>query len=519
MTEQQKNLIAKYFDGDAAGFAPAELAELEQVLEGSTEARQYYRLMATIDEGLSQREATPAFMREADVSTSAARQISLLPKLLPWAIAALAVVWAGWQMLDRDPSAVVVDIPGETAGSEFVALSVNTAGAKYASGMGPDEVRFSPGSYELEEGAVHLRFANGTDFVVQSPASFTIQDDMNVKLSGGLVRAIVPPSGQGFTIRSPGIDYEDLGTEFGLVVEPESGDSELHVFTGQVDAIDPASQQVRSSVYEGQSIGYSSGELSAVEQRSGDDFPTPGSIGYSNWHQFTQEIEQQAGLIGHYRFERDSELPKVLRNSAASPVVSDGKIVGARWVRGRWCGKWGLLFDRDSDYVEIDMPGKYKALSFSAWIKVDRYDYSINAIFDSNGWERGAVHWQIGRTGQLWLGLHEQTDLRTHPRPVVPTGEWVHVATTVEMGGESTCYVNGHSLGAGFFDSSAYMRPGLCRIGNWLADPEWGQVLKRGFRGRIDEFSIWDRSLSAEEIRRLVESGRPSTLWIANQSN
>ena len=73
--------------------------------------------------------------------------------------------------------------------------------------------------------------------------------------------AVVPPAARGFTVVAPGVDYVDLGTEFGIAVDEATGASELHVFDGQVNATNPSSQKLLSSVTEGEAVTFSKGEL------------------------------------------------------------------------------------------------------------------------------------------------------------------------------------------------------------------------------------------------------------------
>jgi len=53
--------------------------------------------------------------------------------------------------------------------------------------------------------------------------------------------------------------------------------------------------------------------------------------------------------------------------------------------------------------------------------------------------------------------------------------------------------------------------PGTCRIGNWLSTGAFAPV--RSFNGRIDELAIWDRALSADEVRAEMERGWPGSMW------
>jgi hypothetical protein len=76
-------------------------------------------------------------------------------------------------------------------------------------------------------------------------------------------------------------------------------------------------------------------------------------------------------------------------------------------------------------------------------------------------------------------------------------------------------YVNGLPvLESGLAKNDLLLQPGHCRLGNWfnLADG-WNDLSSRAFCGLIDELSIWNRALSADEVAALTESGRPSLIW------
>ena len=55
---------------------------------------------------------------------------------------------------------------------------------------------------------------------------------------------------------------------------------------------------------------------------------------------------------------------------------------GRRWVSGRWAGKGALLFDRDEDFVGLNIEGEHEELTLSFWVKVDRLDYEYNALMN-----------------------------------------------------------------------------------------------------------------------------------------
>lgn len=501
MTSTEDELLCRYLDED---LSPEEHRKVQGLLRQSGELRSRLRLLATITETL------PEFARELEPSQPLTNLLRFPDwKLaLPWIITAAACLVALLAV-----SREILQPEDSPAPPPIVALLVDEAGAKFRAGRDPEAVRFETGGYHLETGTIHVRFSNGADLVMKGPASFEIDNAFHVRLHHGAVRAIVPPSAQGFTVATPGIDYEDLGTEFGVHVDQETGTSELHVFSGQVDAKAPGTLELISSVLDGESVQFANGKLTPAPAPRDDLFPTPGSISYLRWKRTIEEFANDDGLIGYFPFKGQNSADKLV-NFATNPLVSDGTISGARWVSGRWPDKRGLLFDRDTDYVEINIPGTHEELTFAAWIKIDRFDFSLTSILDSNGWSEGDVHWQFNRSGTMWVAAYDAGRQLQHPRKIVSAGQWIHVAGTIsKTTGQSQVFLNGELAGVNEVPSSNRLEPGVSRIGNWLRSKDWPHVPIRAFRGRMDEFAIWSRELSKEDIKELVNRGKPAELW------
>jgi len=500
MTASDHQLLAAYLDGE---LAEADLARLERLLESSAEARKRLRLLATIAEGLC--DLAPA--RSEIVPMRRGLTKSPFYRILPWGIAAAACLTLLWQSRTNLPE---VEAPRGEEG--WVALLVDEASAVFEQGRSPeDKIRFGAGDYHLVDGAVHMRFANGADLVMRAPVEFTVKDAFHVEVAHGNVRAIVPPPAQGFTIGSPGIDYEDLGTEFGVIVDGKTGVSELHVFDGQVNVRDPESSELLQPAEVGDSFRFDGSDLTRAEGAGQNEFLTPGAIGYLRWDRWREEFAQSPGLIGFYTF---NEGGAQLVNHAESRAMSDGEISGARWVSGRWPEKQALLFDRDSDYVEFDLPGEFSEMTMAVWIKVDRYDHELSAILNSNEWEPGDLHWQISRVGVPWFGINDTAVERKFTGNLIAPGQWAHLVM-VMSGKENRAevFVNGVAVNHGELPDSVLVTPGRCRLGNWLRDPEWAHAPVRALRGRIDEFAVWNRPLSEKEIKEIMKIGQPAPLW------
>ena len=438
---------------------------------------------------------------------------------LPWLLTAMASIALAVLGTDRlrnrvQPAPaieqkIVVEQP-------IAALLVAEVNARFESRSAPDAIRFGPGDYELQEGIVHLRFSSGADVVIPSPAKFTIRDSMHMQLQTGSLRALVAPSAHGFTVDATGVCYEDLGTEFGVSVAKDLKQSEVHIFGGAVDVKSEAGTLL-SSLTLGQSARVAEGRvLGPAEAPVPGLYPTPSDVGLLGWQQWRDQIKADPTLVCYYPFESRPDDRTVLTDATGS---RNGRIEGARWVSGRWPGKQALLFDRSEDGVEVSLPEDYRQLTVTAWMWVDRVDFGLNAVFNSNNYVRHGLHMQFTRTGHPYVGLYGNGNTRRTEgepdHPGVPVGRWVHFAGVVDLD-KPWCavYLDGELADiTSLTVPNLRVRPGLCRIGNWAEGRDTLNP-ERGFRGRIDEFAIWRRALEPSELRRHVELGRPSLIAI-----
>ena len=500
-----EHLIDAYLDGT---LQPEEEAPLQSLLREDAEARSMLRRRAAIDEHLSdlaQVIPLPSSKPKETVSFSSPRWSTIIP----WSIAALLMLGL---IADRFPSGSI----DSQKPVSFVGLLVDEAEAEVAPDKGPDEVRFDPGDYQLTRGAVHVRFENGADIVMKAPASFRSDDSLHLALKDGGLRAIIPPSAQGFTVATPGIDYEDLGTEFGVSVDEFSGASQLHVFDGQVDAKAPGSKELLSSIFAGETLEHSDGKLTTAETPADGTYPQPGEIGYLRWQLWKDQLVEDSSLIAFFPFARVGDSPELLDNQIDTGIVSDGKIQQARWVSGRWPGKQALLFDRPNnrDAVALNLSGSYEELTISSWLKVNRFDHGKTSLINSDGWKDGGLHLQFSRSAHIQNGFFSipRKPVREVGKPV-DLGKWRHVVSVISQPqGTSEIYIDGEIAHQSALSSPGLLAPGSCQLGNWLRRPDWPHSPVRAFKGRIDELAIWNRALSKSEIEGHYEAGRPNLI-------
>lgn len=506
MNERLEDLIERHLNDELNADEKTELAE---ALDSSPEAGKMLVKHAGFNSALS---SVLKSQTDIDVNIPAPEfpKSSPLKTILPWLIASAACLMLFFKPGPERPAEKLVETDKEKA---LTAMLVNEANARFADGRSKDDVKFLPGSYELTEGAVHLRFSSGADLVVEAPAELEIIDAMNTKLISGKVRAMVPPPAKGFTVSAYDVNYEDIGTEFGLIVDGSKNSSELHVFDGQVNVKEPGTDKLLKKVFKGQAVVYEEGRRSSEKELQPDEFLTIGKIGFKRWEKQISKISKSADVIACYPFIKEES--GILKNTAGERRVSDGVISGARWVSGRWPGKEALLFDRKDDYVELDIPLQLDEMSVSMWLKIDRQDTLLSPLFNSNKWDEGDIHLQMLRFQQPHFDVYGS---RVGPvqkkllNKAVSFSDWIHVVLVLSSKESyGKVYINGQEAVDGKFPKDALIKPGKCRIGNWVPVP--GYEAERRFNGRIDEVLVWKKVLSKKDITSLVENGRPSVLW------
>ena len=119
----------------------------------------------------------------------------------------------------------------------LAARVVKTIDCQWKQGSGgPERERFlvTGQKIELEQGLAEIEFSSGARVILQGPAQLIIEGENEATLSSGQLAAVVTQEAKGFTIRAPGMDVVDLGTEFGVAVEG-TGKTDVHVFKGCVE--------------------------------------------------------------------------------------------------------------------------------------------------------------------------------------------------------------------------------------------------------------------------------------------
>ncbi len=512
MNEETELLIA-YLHGE---LPPDRVIELEARLKEDADLRRSLLELATEESELEEWAQTEHAFQPAEkvLSFPVSRWLAIAACL-----ALALVVWWGnsyRQAYLELTSVRPTPAPAQTSPPAAMGLLVDEAAAAFADHAAPAGVQFDAGEYELTNGTAHMRLMNGVDLVFRAPIRFRLLDVMNLELIDGSLRAAVPPNAQGFTVKVPEMDFEDLGTEFGVKVNAKTRRSELHVFDGEVRVKKSGEANELASVQIGEAVHVENGSLKRERVRDSDAFPRAAEIGFQRWKIWSQTVRKDPDLLLYYSFERDGSgvtLPDV---SVGTGKV-EGVIRNARWVTGRWEGKQALLFDRDGDSVDLEIPGELNTFTFAAWVKQDRMNIGLIPVLNSIGWETGDVHLQIGRRrNRFSVGVSPGSIVTDHPAEM-KLGQWVHLAAVVDMEKRiARTYINGELSVEKMPPAGITLSPGKCRLGAWVAAAGIRPRV-RGFRGRIDEVVIWRRTLDEDELKQLIVNGRPNVLWPDNQ--
>lgn len=446
-----------------------------------------------------------------------------------WKLAGLGTLAACVAVFAVGLTAIRIWRPAEQteATSKAVAMLDRAVNARWdQSGESPRlAAPLEPGRLQLKSGLAQVVFYSGARIVIEGPTDLEIISASEAACRGGRLMAEVPSQARGFRIRTPQMDVTDLGGSFGLDVKDRR--EELQVFEGTVGLQSTATKEKQTlqegagAVVEGARpvrlitaapatfaplFDLKAKSVAAVTRR------------YNAWRNTCRQLHQDQSLLVHFNFERAASADWRLRNSGNEKMVSDATIVGCQWVEGRWPEKRALEFQGVSDRVRLNIPGEYDGLTLAAWVRVQGLDRKLNSLFMCDGFERGTVHWLIRRDGVLGLTIvgsgSEEFQLAASP-PVVTLdqfGMWLHLAVVLDgRAGRVAHYVNGRPVAETALRIKPPFRIGAAELGNWNAKgfPEDDPFMIRNFSGAMDEFGLFSRALSSNEIRGLYAEGKP----------
>ena len=387
---------------------------------------------------------------------------------------------------------------------------------------------FPQGSIKLGSGIAQLEFFSGVLVVVEGGSEFEIHSPMEMTVFNGKIRALVPEAARGFKVLTSSGEVVDLGTEFALEVSPLS--AEIQVLQGEVEWY-PVGEE-KYLLTDGETMQWTKpgqSTLSSTNTKTVSSVEEYGRQFYANrlerqnsWAALSERLSEDPRVLAYYPVTSGEVMGRRLNNDAG--LDSQGTIVGARRVADRWGLPAGALnFNPAGSRVRVSIPGEHRSLTFYCWARIDSLDRLYNSLFLTDGHELNEPHWQIMDDGRLFFSVKRRTaneDLRDKHIAYSPSfwdpsqsGKWFQIATVYDVDSQSTThYVNGQQISRDkISDEYAVntVKIGAASIGNWN-EPTRGdpQFALRNLNGAIDEFTIFNKALSAEEISDLYTHGR-----------
>lgn len=150
-----------------------------------------------------------------------------------WAVPSVCAVAIAGLLMVLQPIAT----PDDTVASRTVGVLTKATDAEWGT-KGAMELpcQIDAGQrLALEGGVAELTLHSGVVVVMRGPAEIELVSPMRVRARRGTVRARVGETAKGFVLETPTTEVIDLGTEFGVDIDTESGATDVVVFDGSVD--------------------------------------------------------------------------------------------------------------------------------------------------------------------------------------------------------------------------------------------------------------------------------------------
>tara|TARA_Y100000401_G_scaffold57931_1_gene45853 strand:+ start:2619 stop:3665 length:1047 start_codon:yes stop_codon:yes gene_type:complete len=159
--------------------------------------------------------------------------------------------------------------------------------------------------------------------------------------------------------------------------------------------------------------------------------------------------------------------------------------------------EYSVAFDGTNDYIDLDATFNYNVHSISIWLK-ETATSGQSTIFDHRDGNNDGINLYL-TSGQP---IYAVNNVDAHYTSAIDLNKWSHIVLTND-GSTSTIYVNGVSVETADtsgetinISSSANARFGRDNTGNY-------------FTGKISEAAIYDKALSASEVRTLYNNREP----------
>lgn len=517
--DRLERLISAHFDG---GLTVDERAELETMLLSSSKARQVFLDHADFH-GLLREQSMQAegadWLAQSAETAEATVRFPIRSLLVAGLAACLALGW--WLLPDPVvPPAAKIKTPCpviEEVALLGLAIDVEWNGPSFTAGEA-----LPKGVLDIRKGTLRLDFYSGARVVLEGPAKLELISADLARLEQGRLSAKVPPPAQGFTILNGDVRVVDRGTQFGMSAAG-ADNCTVHVFDGEVELQGKLPDSTARNLFEGDAVSIHEGKSSVIAaDRS--SFADPAGIleaeakdteaRWEAWQAKSRTLSKDPSLLAYFDFEDLDSSNMTLPNRAhGADADSNGTVIGCEKLSGRWNRKAALGFAKTSDRLRFRTSGdRTDSITLMAWVRVDSLPLDHNSLLSMAPGEVGEVHWKLNQSGRLLLGMRAAPEFAytswerlESPPLVTPSdfGRWMHLATVIDgENGMMRHFINGREVAQAPMSRKVPVRLGLTNLGNFdSVTPD--SIPVRNFNGRIDEFALFNRALSADEIQSM----------------
>ncbi|GEM_PF-1330893 len=225
---------------------------------------------------------------------------------------------------------------------------------------------------------------------------------------------------------------------------------------------------------------------------------------------FVSAAEPPKGLVLHFDFDKTDTAGTIADGSGQS---NNGKTTGAKWTStGKKGGGYELNPTNSCIRVANSPSLTVKQATFSIWFKISKSDSACRRIL--NRGQDGAFALSVGgdpadanAQGKLTVRLNGRQVAQSDNS--VADGQWHSAAATFD-GKELRLYVDGQPqkqvvpCPADAVPANGDVTLGMVKAG--AAPPQGGQSLD----GLIDEVKVFNRALSADEVKAMVLAFDPN---------
>lgn len=367
--------------------------------------------------------------------------------------------------------------------------------------------RLETGRFRFDEGMMELRLTNGIRIALEGPVDFRLNTLRQVFLDQGRLSCFVPPEGKGFEVTTPLMTLVDHGTEFSIDIDGEI--IETHTLTGLTELTKtgknnielPQGNAVRIDTKGNREVFPADPKTFLTERRVEQSVAEQSSRELLAWKGAAEKWNADPGLLLRFDFE---DMTKTVPNVARRSGVSQGRVSGAGRVEGRWKDKQAVDFRSERSSVGFELSRTFSSMTLIASVRLDSLERHSHCMLASTELGEGKLFWQFGG-GAIRLAVQLPGGARTAEYDSPPRfnqrnyGAWYRIATVVDDGNKTvTHYIDGVPVSSLTIKESHPIRPGNVTLGNGL----WKSRSRtnRSFGGRMDDFLLFDRALTAEEI-------------------